>query len=363
MPTRHSTLSSRLRAAPSPLAAAAAMAAGSRPDRVGDPVVQRLQSGRTWAGVAASAGLLFAYPLAESGEDILLGKVMDVVVGCGIALVAGLITLSVFIGMARPSVRGVYARRLTGPGTALGVIALGVGVCGGGVVLGVKLLHAEIIPWADIRAAGNLAWLASFLVFVIVMLIGAIVLAVVAVFTLAAGVFALNSCFRVGDVHDLLPALISPFLVWALFALSYSDGPEVAAPPLVRLAFLLGGPLSVTALSVWEIRRLSHRYGVTMRSALGRGGVPEPTYTPEAAHTPQPTHAPEPAQTPVPAYVPEPAQTPVAVHAPTPTPTYAPGMPHFPVPAPLPGQTHLTGQTYAPGPQYPSHAPNLPYSP
>ncbi|MDQ0831203.1 hypothetical protein QF032_003047 [Streptomyces achromogenes] len=351
MHTRQPTLSSRLRAAPSPLAAAAALAAASRPDRVGDPVVQRLQSGRTWAGVAASAGLLFAYPLAESGEDILLGKVMDVVVGCGIALVAGLITLSVFIGMARPSLRGVYVRRLTGPGTALGVIALGAGVCGGGVLLGVKLLHAEIIPWADLRDAGFLAWLASFLVFVIVMLIGGIVLAVVAVFTLAAGVFALNSCFRVGDVHDLLPALISPFLVWALFALSYSDGPEVAAPPLVRLAFLLGGPLSVTALSVWEIRRLRHRYGVTMGSALGRGGIPEPTYAPEPTYVPEPTYAPEPAQAPVSGYAP--------------APTYAPGAPHFPVPPALPGQTHLTGQTYAPVPQYPSYpspAPNSPYS-
>ncbi|MEH0555710.1 hypothetical protein [Streptomyces sp. B21-101] len=115
MHTRRSTLSSRVRSAPGPFAAAAALAAASRPDRVGDPVVQRLQSGRTWAGMVASAGLLFAYPLAESGEDILLGKVMDVVVGCGIALVAGLITLSVFIGTARPSLRGVYARRSPDP--------------------------------------------------------------------------------------------------------------------------------------------------------------------------------------------------------------------------------------------------------
>ncbi|MFI1506689.1 hypothetical protein [Streptomyces sp. NPDC020597] len=343
MHTRRSTLSSRVRSAPGPLAAAAALAAASRPDRVGDPVVQRLQSARTWAGVVASAGLLFAYPLAESGQDILLGKVTDVVVGCGIALVAGAIALSVFIGMARPSLRGVYVRRLTGPGTALGVIALGVGVCGGGVLLGVRLLHAEIIPWADIRAAGNLAWLASFLVFVIVMLIGAFVLAVVAVFTLAAGVFALNSCFRVGDVHDLLPALISPFLVWALFALSYSDGPEVAAPPLVGLAFLLGGPLSVTALSAWEIRRLRRRYGVTMRSALGRGGTPEPTYTPAPAHTPGQ------AQTP---YAPVPPTTY------TPVPAYAPGGTGFPGPTYPQAPGHLPGPAYAPQPQYPPHAPN-----
>ncbi|MFF3844720.1 hypothetical protein [Streptomyces sp. NPDC002328] len=294
MNTQRPSLSARLRSAPSPLAAAAAMAAASRPDRVGDPIVQRLQSGRTWAGFLASAGMLFAYPLAESGEDILLGKVVDVVVGCGIAFLAGLITLSVFIGMARPSLRGVYARRLTGPGTALGVILLGVGVCAGGTLLGMKLLRAEIIPWEDIREAGNLAWLGSFLLFVIVMVIGALVLAVVALFTLAAAVFALNSCFRVGDVHELLPALISPFLVWSLFALSFFDAPEVAAPPLVLYTFLLGGPLSVTALSIWETRRLRQRYGVTMRSALGRGGTPESTHAPTPTYAPQPTYAPDP---------------------------------------------------------------------
>ncbi|MGX2994220.1 hypothetical protein JNUCC64_07940 [Streptomyces sp. JNUCC 64] len=49
-----------------------------------------------------------------------------------------------------------------------------------------------------------------------------------------------------------------------------TDAPDVAAPPLVLYSFLLGGPLSVTALSVWEVRRLSRRHGVTPRSALGR---------------------------------------------------------------------------------------------
>ncbi|MGW2044222.1 hypothetical protein ACWCPF_03425 [Streptomyces sp. NPDC001858] len=298
MNTRRTGLSAALPSSLNPFRAAAAIAAASRPDRVGDPTVQRLQSGRTWAGVVASVWMLFAYPLAESGQDLLLGKLVDVLIGCGIAFVAGVITLSVFIGMSDVSLRAVYVRRLTGPGTALGAILLGAGVCGAGAVLMTKLLHAEIIPWADIRAAGNLAWLLSFFVFVIAMLIAALVLGVVALFTLVAAVHALNCCFRVGDVHELLPALISPFLVWALFVLSLFDGPDVAAPPMVLYTFLLGGPLSVTALSVWEIRRLNGRYGVTMRSALGRDVDGE--RRPEPQRAPEPQWGPGPVPGPVP---------------------------------------------------------------
>ncbi|WP_371578463.1 hypothetical protein [Streptomyces sp. NBC_01314] len=72
---------------------------------------------------------------------------------------------------------------------------------------------------------------------------------------------ALNSCFRTADVHELLPVLLSPLLVWWPFALSFSDTPDMAAPPAVIYTFLLGGPLTVTALSLWEIRRLRVRHG------------------------------------------------------------------------------------------------------
>ncbi|MEV1067349.1 hypothetical protein [Streptomyces sp. NPDC050263] len=366
MNTRRTGLSAALPSSLNPFRAAVAIAAASRPDRVGDPVVQRLQSGRTWAGVVASVWMLFAYPLAESGQDILLGKLLDVLIGCGIALVAGVITLSVFIGMADPTLRAVYVRRLTGPGTALGAILLGAGVCAGGALLMTKLLRAEIIPWADIRAAGTLAWLLSFFVFVIAMLIAALVLGVVALFTLVAAAHALNCCFRVGDVHELLPALISPFLVWSLFVLSLFDGPDVAAPPLVLYSFLLGGPLSVTALSVWEIRRLNGRYGVTLRSALGRDPEdqrqPEPLWGPGAGPVPVPEGEPAPltpGQTPgygVPGQPPGygvPGQTP-GYGVPGPTPGYgAPGhTPGYGVPAQSPGY----GAAPSPYGAYPPHS-------
>ncbi|WP_406270433.1 hypothetical protein OHT93_18670 [Streptomyces sp. NBC_00191] len=43
------------------------------------------------------------------------------------------------------------------------------------------------------------------------------------------------------------------------------DGADVAAPPVVIYAFSLGGPLSVSVLSLWEVRRLRIRCGVTLR--------------------------------------------------------------------------------------------------
>jgi hypothetical protein len=109
---------------------------------------------------------------------------------------------------------------------------------------------------------GLLAFLAPIAYFVL--MLGSAVLILVTTYS------ALNSCFRVGDVHELLPGLLSPLLFWSLFFISLSDSPDVAAPPEVLYSFLLGGPLSVTALSVWEIRRLRTKYGMNLRMALAR---------------------------------------------------------------------------------------------
>lgn len=89
-------------------------------------------------------------------------------------------------------------------------------------------------------------------------------------YTILAAYVCVASCFRASDVHQLLPALLPPLLVWSLFAFQLFNGPDVAAPPEVLYTFLLGGPLSVTALSAWEVWRLRSRYGITLRGALGR---------------------------------------------------------------------------------------------
>lgn len=245
-----------------------ANAAAPRPGQIRDRVIGRLQSGRTLAGLAATGWMLVSYPLAEGRGEFVLGKLVDLVAGFGILCVAGLVAVTVFITASRPPLRRVYLRRLKAPGETLRALLIGSVMAWGGGTLLAKLLGGEIVPWGRIHSHGILATVAASVPLVV------LVLPVCLVFTLMGAVFVLscvwysfNSCFRLGDVHELLPALVSPVLVWALFVLSCLDGPDVAAPPLVLYPFLLGGPLSVTALSAWEIRRLNRRYGMTFTSA------------------------------------------------------------------------------------------------
>ncbi|MGW3657469.1 hypothetical protein ACWD6R_18015 [Streptomyces sp. NPDC005151] len=56
--------------------------------------------------------------------------------------------------------------------------------------------------------------------------------------------------------------------VWAMFVFQLFDSAPVAAPVRVRGLFLVGPPLSVTLLSLWELRRLRTHFGLTVRGAL-----------------------------------------------------------------------------------------------
>ncbi|MGW6920694.1 hypothetical protein ACWGA9_05320 [Streptomyces sp. NPDC054950] len=251
---------------PNPLAVASALAEPSRADRVDDPAVRVLAWARTAVGLAATVWLLMAYPLREGGEKFVMDKLEDLLIGCGITFGTAFVAVTAFIATARSPLGRVYARRLLGPLLTVFAIALGAAVCW----FLVRLLKGEIITLSDFGYHGILFSILLIVVFFLGTLACAAALLLAIPVTVLALVYAFNSCFRLGDVHDLLPALISPLLVWSLFVLGLLDDPEVAAPPLVLYGFLVGGPLSVTLLSVWEVRRLRRRHGVTLRSALGR---------------------------------------------------------------------------------------------
>ncbi|MEU6988214.1 hypothetical protein ABZ946_33115 [Streptomyces sp. NPDC046324] len=250
----------------------------TRPDRIEDPVIARMQSLRSAVGLTATLWLLFAYPMRVDRQSFLMGKLQELLIGCGIALAAVVVGITAFIALARAPLGRGYAARVGGPMAALGAIPMGVGA----VWLMVAALGGDIVAPGDIgphdftfglfgTVIGTLiTGLVIGVLFFVAALVCAVVLVAALLFTLAAAVKGLNSCFRAGDVHELLPALVSPLLVWSLFALQLFDDADVAAPPLVIYVFSLGGPLSVTLLSLWEVRRLRVRYGVTLRSALGR---------------------------------------------------------------------------------------------
>ncbi|GAA3075303.1 hypothetical protein GCM10020000_70520 [Streptomyces olivoverticillatus] len=59
-------------------------------------------------------------------------------------------------------------------------------------------------------------------------------------------------------------AILTAVLVWVLSFVQLGDGlPN--GPLAVKIAAFLGGPLSVTAVSCWELHILRTRHGVRIR--------------------------------------------------------------------------------------------------
>ncbi|MEO3976954.1 hypothetical protein AAFN69_24205 [Streptomyces sp. CAU 1734] len=169
------------------------------------------------------------------------------------------VALGIFVAAARPPARSVYLRRLAGP--ARGFLALSVSVL---------VLWALLQDSAGARIAQQLGlWQIVFLP----LALGAVLFAVP--YGLTAVVLCVHHVFRAADVHEVLPALLSPVLVWTLFAFQLAEPSPVNAPATVRTLFLFGPPVSVSALSLWELRRLRRRFGITVRTAL-RGGPGSP---------------------------------------------------------------------------------------
>ncbi|MGO4429095.1 hypothetical protein AB4Z54_62785, partial [Streptomyces sp. MCAF7] len=71
--------------------------------------------------------------------------------------------------------------------------------------------------------------------------------------------------FNTAYVHAALPAVITVVMVWIIAVLNATDGGMPGGPLWAQFCALFGGPLSVTGLALWELRRLRTRHGVTIR--------------------------------------------------------------------------------------------------
>ncbi|MFF5703759.1 hypothetical protein ACFY7H_14805 [Streptomyces sp. NPDC012794] len=242
-------------------------------ERPHDRLISGMRLGRTLLGMVAAVWLVVAYPLSSGREEFVLGKLVELGIACAVLLAGSVIGITAFLAAGTPDRRRAFARRLLGPLVSMLALALGPAV----TWLSLRTVKGELVGGEDLMdffsaivGRGILCSLLSFVVLVIGWLIGIALLIASVPYTIVTAYVCVTTCFRASDVHQLLPALLSPLLVWSLFAFQVFNGPDVAAPPEVLYTFLLGGPLSVTALSVWEVRRLRGRYGITLRRALGR---------------------------------------------------------------------------------------------
>lgn len=100
---------------------------------------------------------------------------------------------------------------------------------------------------------------------ILVGLIGGIIVLVLLiwfmVFFTCSAVLMATGMFRLGDAHPLLPPVIGSINAWAMTGkVLFTQGLGGGGPVIANLAFLLGGPASITVLSVVECVRLHNAY-------------------------------------------------------------------------------------------------------
>ncbi|MDC0766307.1 hypothetical protein [Streptomyces sp. HD] len=84
-------------------------------------------------------------------------------------------------------------------------------------------------------------------------------------FFFMASLYSARSAFNTAHVHPMLPPVITGVLVWVLAVFNLIDSGMPKDPPVFQFCSLLGGPLSVTVVSLWELHRMRTRFGVVLR--------------------------------------------------------------------------------------------------
>jgi hypothetical protein len=165
------------------------------------------------------------------------------------------VAVAAFIAAARPPNRRLFLRRVGKPAGAL--LALAVTLAGPRLLTGLGYVTEDT------------NWTASPGRVVLLFALGAFLLWL-GPFGLYGIALSLVHVFRTADVHETVPPLLATLLVWEVALIDVFRGAYDSVPFGIRLAFILGAPLSVTAVALWELRRLRTRHGITLRGALLR---------------------------------------------------------------------------------------------
>ncbi|MEV0661452.1 hypothetical protein ACIBI3_06310 [Actinomadura luteofluorescens] len=232
-----------------------AVFAPSRPDRVHDPAVKKVQIWRTVVGLVAVTWMLFSYGLASDANAVLDDRFAQIRTTLITLAVTFPIAVVVFIAVARPPNRLLFLRRAAKPAAALLTL--------------VVTLAAPRLATGMGYVTEDTNWTASPGRVVLLFAIGVFSLWYIP-FGLWGIVQSLVHVFRTADLHDTVPPLLAMLLVWEVAVFDIFQGAYSTAPFGVRLAFILGAPLSVTAVAMWELQRLRTRHGITLRRALHR---------------------------------------------------------------------------------------------
>ncbi|GAA3091114.1 hypothetical protein GCM10010449_13590 [Streptomyces rectiviolaceus] len=218
--------------------------------RVADRLVTRVQLGRAIVGAAASLLLIYTYGADDGWSGVANDGVVKLILAPLLLIFTGPLVVLGFIRYAPAPQRRVLRSRLREPLKAVGWyvgILVGVGLVLAGSAVLLKQNYGTLVN--GLVALGlliGLVWLLPFLMF--------------------ASAYAARYAFNTSNVHAALPAALTVVLVWELMLFSVAlEGGMPHGPPAAQWCAVLGGPVSVTAVALWELHRMRTRHGVRIR--------------------------------------------------------------------------------------------------
>ncbi|OEV06046.1 hypothetical protein [Streptomyces oceani] len=226
----------------------------SRQDRVIDPTVARIQVLRSVVGLVALVWAALTYQLVGDVTEIVDERFTQLVTSVVVLVVTFPVFFGLFLAAARPQARRVLLRRSVKPLGAMLAIIGSTAVLTGSVLGGV------------LAGQGYTSGLGMLLSVVLTFFLACWLLP----FTFRGLLYSVVHVFRTADIHETVPPLLATLLVVEMTVVDLISGAYEGAPGLVRLALLLGPLISVGAVSLWELRRLRTRHGLTIRGALMR---------------------------------------------------------------------------------------------
>ncbi|MGP3987329.1 hypothetical protein [Streptomyces sp. 3N207] len=216
--------------------------------------MRRIQRIRTMVGLGAFCWVSLSYRLAENLSDAAKDRFNQSWITVLALSVTYPVLVGILVALAEPAQRRELLRRAGRPLGAIVAIFAGMFLFPLQVLTGFgNGLFAGNLPMTIVEHTATvitIVWVLPFVVYGIAM--------------------SLVHVFRTADIHETVPPLIAMTVVWEMLLVDMFTGAYAGVPGPVRMIMLVGAPVSVTAVGLWELHRLRIHYGLRLRGALLR---------------------------------------------------------------------------------------------
>lgn len=248
----------RLRRRIGPIHTARRVFTPSRPGIVSDPEVARMRKIRTLVGVGAFLWMSYAYKLAPKLSDA-ADEQVDKSWTSALVLAATLpVVVGVLYGLAAPAARRDLLRRA---GRCFGAIVAMMAAASVFPIIVLSGFFEDQEPLVEGHFTVTKGLILASTLFILFW---------VTPFVVWGVGLAVQHVFRTADIHETVPPLLIMALAWEMALIDMFTGAHEGVPTVIRYVFILGAPLSVTTVGLWELHRLRVHYGLGMQGLLMR---------------------------------------------------------------------------------------------